>query len=107
VLLQTPQIERDHFWEANFWALIGATPDRLKYSEEVKISEAITLIRTPLIEWTRQQFWCDLGSGSGTFTMALAHSLAPGSTIHAVDLDQRALDANTDRLPVTRSGLFV
>jgi transposase len=44
---------------------------RLKYSEEVKISEAITLIRTPLIDWTRPQFWCDLGSGSGTFTIYL------------------------------------
>jgi hypothetical protein len=62
----------------------------------VKISEAITLIRTPLIEWTRPQFWCDLGSGSGTFTVALAHLLAPGSTIDAVDLDQRALEGVPD-----------
>ena len=64
---------------------------RRKYSEDVKISEAAALIRTPLIEWARPQSWCDLGCGGGTFTMALAHLLAPGSTIHAVDLNQRAL----------------
>jgi ubiquinone/menaquinone biosynthesis C-methylase UbiE len=57
----------------------------------VKISEATALIRTPLIEWARPQSWCDLGCGRGTFTTALAHSLAPGSTIHAVDLNPEAL----------------
>jgi ubiquinone/menaquinone biosynthesis C-methylase UbiE len=62
----------------------------------MKISEAIALIDTPVIEWARPQSWCDLGCGSGTFTTALAHLLAPGSTIHAVDLDQRALDGVPD-----------
>jgi trans-aconitate methyltransferase len=65
---------------------------KLKYSEEVKISEATALIHTPLIEWARLQSWCDLGCGSGTFTTALAQLLAPGSMIHAVDLDPRALE---------------
>jgi hypothetical protein len=59
----------------------------------VKISEATTLIHTPHIKWERPQSWCDLGCGSGTFTTALAHLLAPGSMIHAVDLDARALDS--------------
>jgi trans-aconitate methyltransferase len=63
----------------------------------VKISEATALIRTPMIEWTRPQSWCDLGCGSGTFTIALAQSLASGSTIHAVDLDQEALEAIPDQ----------
>jgi SAM-dependent methyltransferase len=58
----------------------------------VNISEATALIRTPLIEWARPQSWCDLGCGSGTFTTALAQLLAPGSMIHAVDLDPRALE---------------
>jgi SAM-dependent methyltransferase len=58
----------------------------------VKISEATALIHTPLIEWARPQSWCDLGCGSGTFTTALAQLLAPGSMIHAVDLDPRALE---------------
>jgi ubiquinone/menaquinone biosynthesis C-methylase UbiE len=57
----------------------------------VKISEATALIRTPLIEWARPQSWCDLGCGRGTFTTALAQLLAPGSMIHAVDLNPGAL----------------
>jgi hypothetical protein len=63
----------------------------------MKISEATSLIRTPMIDWTRPQSWCDLGCGGGTFTIALAESLAFGSTIHAVDLDQRALGGIPDQ----------
>jgi len=69
----------------------------VKYSEAMKTSEAAALIRTPLIEWGKPQSWCDLGSGNGTFTLALAHLLAPGSTIYAVDFDQRALEAIPDQ----------
>jgi ubiquinone/menaquinone biosynthesis C-methylase UbiE len=50
-----------------------------------------------MIEWARPQSWCDLGCGSGTFTIALAQLLASGSTIHAVDLDQEALEAIPDQ----------
>jgi SAM-dependent methyltransferase len=57
----------------------------------MKINEAGALIRNPVIERPRPQSWCDLGCGIGTFTTALAQSLAPGSTIHGVDLDQEAL----------------
>ena len=35
--------------------------------------------------------WADLGCGSGTFTIALADILAPGSAIHAIDRDRSAL----------------
>src|SRR5882757_7348390 len=63
----------------------------------MKIGQATALIRTPLIDWVRPQSWCDLGCGSGTFTTALAQLLASGSTIHAVDLDQRALEEIPDR----------
>jgi len=59
----------------------------------MKVNEATALIRTPLIEREQPQSWCDLGSGSGTFTIVLARLLAPGSTIYAVDIDQRALEA--------------
>ena len=59
--------------------------------------EAIALIRTPLIEWAQPQSWCDLGSGSGTFTVALAQLLAPGSTIYAVDYDHGALERVPDQ----------
>src|SRR3984957_10286325 len=63
----------------------------------MKISQATALIRTPLIEWVRPQDWCDLGCGTGSFTIALAELLAPGSTIYAVDLDQKALEEIPDR----------
>jgi hypothetical protein len=63
----------------------------------MKISQAAELIRTPMIEWTRPQSWCDLGSGGGTFTTALAQLLAPGSTIDAVDLDARGLEGIPDQ----------
>jgi ubiquinone/menaquinone biosynthesis C-methylase UbiE len=63
----------------------------------MKMSEATALIRTPLIEWGKPQSWCDLGSGNGTFTVALAHLLAAGSTIYAVDFDQRALEGIPDQ----------
>jgi SAM-dependent methyltransferase len=69
----------------------------------MKITEATALIRTPLIEWARPQSWCDLGSGSGTFTMALAQLLAPRSTIYAVDFDQRALEG----IPDQRNGVEI
>ena len=59
--------------------------------------EAIALIRTPLIEWAQPQSWCDLGSGSGTFTVALAQLLAPGSTVYAVDFDHGALERVPDQ----------
>jgi SAM-dependent methyltransferase len=63
----------------------------------MKISQAVALIRTPFIESAQRQTWGDLGCGSGTFTMALADLLAFGSTIHAVDLDQRALQQIPER----------
>jgi predicted RNA methylase len=68
----------------------------------MKISEATALIRTPLIEWVRPQDWCDLGCGTGTFTTALAELLAPGSTIHAVDLDQKMLEEIRTGMPESK-----
>jgi SAM-dependent methyltransferase len=57
------------------------------------IGDAVVLIQTPRIDWSRPQAWCDLGSGTGTFTLALAQLLAPGSTVHAVDQNSKALAA--------------
>ena len=71
--------------------------ESLKYSEWMNISEAAALIHTSLIEWAQPQSWCDLGSGSGTFTKALAQLLAPGSIIYAVDFDSRALENIPDK----------
>jgi hypothetical protein len=61
----------------------------------MKICEAIALIRNPTLQEDRIQSWCDLGCGTGAFT-ALAQSLASGSTIHAVDLDSKALESIPD-----------
>lgn len=63
----------------------------------MKINEAVALIRTPIIEWEQSQSWCDLGSGRGTFTRALAQLLAPGSTVYAVDFNASALEGIPDR----------
>lgn len=67
------------------------------------IDQAAALLRTPRIEWARPQIWCDLGCGEGVFTTALASLLAPGSTIHAVDMDQRALQ----RVPERHDGVGI
>lgn len=57
------------------------------------IGDAVVLIQTPRIDWSRPQACCDLGSGTGTFTLALAQLLAPVSTVHAVDQNPKALAA--------------
>jgi hypothetical protein len=62
----------------------------------MKISGAIALIRNPILEQNRIQSWCDLGCGTGMFTLALAQALVSGSTIHAVDLDSKALESIPD-----------
>lgn len=36
--------------------------------------------------------WAELGAGDGAFTLALAELLGPGSTIHTLDRDRRALE---------------
>src|ERR1700761_6089748 len=57
----------------------------------MKIADATELIRTDQIAGARPQTWCDLGCGTGTFTLALATLLPPNSVIHAVDKDERSL----------------
>jgi SAM-dependent methyltransferase len=47
--------------------------------------------------------WADLGCGDGTFTVALAELLAPGSTIHAIDLAGPALGS----IPPTHTGVNI
>ena len=48
--------------------------------------DAIALIDHPLLRAATPTRWADLGCGSGTFTLALAALLPPGSTIDAIDL---------------------
>lgn len=47
--------------------------------------------------------WADLGSGDGTFTLALADLLAPGGTIHAMDRDASSLR----RIPSVHKGVHI
>jgi len=61
------------------------------------ISEATELIRINEISGTRAQTWCDLGCGTGTFTLALATLLPPGSVIYAIDKDEKSLAQIPDR----------
>ena len=48
--------------------------------------EALSLIDTPNLRSEKPTHWADLGCGSGTFTLALADLLPPGSSIEAIDL---------------------
>jgi ubiquinone/menaquinone biosynthesis C-methylase UbiE len=48
--------------------------------------DAIALIDHPILRAAPPTHWADLGCGSGTFTLALATLLPPGSTIEAIDL---------------------
>jgi ubiquinone/menaquinone biosynthesis C-methylase UbiE len=42
--------------------------------------------------------WADLGSGEGAFTLALAELLGPNGSIHTVDRDRGAMEAQLERL---------
>jgi len=57
------------------------------------LNDAVDLLANSDVRSLGPTTWADLGSGSGTFTLALAELLAPGSTIHAMDRDASALRA--------------
>jgi SAM-dependent methyltransferase len=60
------------------------------------IAEATELIRIDKISGARAQTWCDLGCGTGTFTLALATLLPPGSVIYAIDKNEKSLSKIPD-----------
>lgn len=51
----------------------------------MELSDAIALIQNDQFSQQGTTDWADLGCGSGLFTFALAHLLAPGSTVTGVD----------------------
>ncbi|NBC05212.1 MAG: methyltransferase domain-containing protein [Bacteroidetes bacterium] len=53
--------------------------------------EAVNMLSVPGQFESGRQLWADLGCGTGTFTLALAHHLSPGSKIVAVDKKKKVL----------------
>ena len=69
----------------------------------MRLPDAIEMLADSGIEAHRPTTWADLGSGDGTFTLALASLLAPGSTVHAMDRDASALR----RIPSEQNGVRI
>jgi trans-aconitate methyltransferase len=67
----------------------------------VRHRDAVALIAGAGLDASAPSTWVDLGSGDGTFTVALADLLAPGSVIHAVDRDRGTL-AHMPEHPLVR-----
>jgi trans-aconitate methyltransferase len=57
----------------------------------VRLRDAIEMLADSGVGALGQTSWADLGCGTGTFTIALADLLAPGSAIHAMDCDAAVL----------------
>jgi ubiquinone/menaquinone biosynthesis C-methylase UbiE len=57
----------------------------------MRLREAVEMLAPSGLASRGPMTWADLGCGDGTFTRALAELLAPGSLIHAMDLDRAAL----------------
>lgn len=66
----------------------------------MKHQEAIQLIGRAVPPTSDPQQWADLGSGSGVFTLALAHLLPPGSTIHAIDRSAQSLPPSANGVDI-------
>src|SRR4051812_24720926 len=64
-------------------------------SSNMRLADAITLIQAADISKTNPAIWADLGCGSGTFTYALAHLLAPHSKILGIDKSLQQLQPTT------------
>lgn len=56
----------------------------------MEVREAYELIETDQLS-SQKQVWCDLGCGSGIFTLALADLLPSDSLIYAVDQNESSL----------------
>jgi SAM-dependent methyltransferase len=61
------------------------------YDLTVQLRDAIDMLANSGVGALGPTAWADLGCGTGTFTLALADLLAPGSVIHAMDRDRSAL----------------
>ena len=57
----------------------------------MEIRDAAAILKNAHLDASKKTVWADLGCGSGTFTMALASFLFPGSLIY--DRQQRCFPA--------------
>lgn len=69
----------------------------------MRLGDAIDMLAGSSVEAPGPTTWADLGCGSGTFTLALAALLAPGSTIHAIDRDGSVLR----KIPSVHNGVRI
>jgi trans-aconitate methyltransferase len=69
----------------------------------MRLRDAVALLAASRVGALGPTTWADLGCGDGTFTVALAELVAPGSTIHAMDLDGSALR----KIPASRKGVGI
>src|SRR4029453_12681303 len=73
------------------------------YDLTVQLRDAIDLLADSGVGTLGPTAWADLGCGTGTFTLALADLLAPGSAIHAMDRDGSVLR----KLPSARKSVSI
>ena len=69
----------------------------------MRLADAVQMLSTSALHELGRATWADLGCGDGTFTLALAEVLAPGSLIHAIDRDASALK----RIPATHGNVEI
>jgi SAM-dependent methyltransferase len=69
----------------------------------MRIRDAVAMLSGADLSSLGLTTWADLGCGDGTFTVALAEVLAPGSVIHAMDVDASALR----RIPASHQGVSI
>jgi ubiquinone/menaquinone biosynthesis C-methylase UbiE len=62
-----------------------------RYDATVRLRDAIDMLADSGVAALGPTTWADLGCGTGTFTLALADLLSPGSAIHAMDRDSSVL----------------
>ena len=64
------------------------------YDPTMRLRDAIEMLAKSGVGTLGPTTWADLGSGTGTFTLALADLLSAGSTVHAIDQDGAALSSD-------------
>ena len=81
----------------------GIRDPEVRYDPAVRLRDAIEMLAESGVATLGPTTWADLGCGTGTFTLALADLLSPGSTIHAMDRDGSVLR----RIPPEHEGVRI